>query len=225
MKQQFNPNQRVSKPRHGKSGNYWASRLRAAESRLIVPRLHLQAYRTGWKHYAINISRTFRHRKLKFYTHLDGSTTLWVWKFFRKGPCKGCICVVVEVAGVISSSCDWLLIGLLLLCTAWVVCCVELSTQVHSSFSAHIARTQQRQGISLSINQSVNQSVSQSISQSVSLSINQSINQSVSLSIIQSINQSVSLSIIQSVNQSVNKSVNHSISQSVYQSINQSISR
>ena len=38
------------------------------------------------KAYALNISGTFRHRKLKFYTHLDRvNHTLWVQFFFARG--------------------------------------------------------------------------------------------------------------------------------------------
>jgi len=37
-------------------------------------------------HYALNISGTFRLRKLKFYTHLDGSTTLVGYEnYFARG--------------------------------------------------------------------------------------------------------------------------------------------
>ena len=42
------------------------------------------------KHYALNISGTFRHRKLKFYSHLDGSTTLFGYEnFIARGRARG----------------------------------------------------------------------------------------------------------------------------------------
>ena len=47
-----------------------------------MPSLCLWAHRTGWKHYALNISGTFRDRKLKFYTHLEGSITLFRYENF-----------------------------------------------------------------------------------------------------------------------------------------------
>ena len=55
-------------------------------NRSNVPHRRLQVHRTGWKHYALNISGTFRHRKLKFYIHLDRfNHNFWVRNFFRQG--------------------------------------------------------------------------------------------------------------------------------------------
>ena len=65
----------------GKSGNWRWEAEYGIMGQIATPS---QVHQTGWKHYALNMSGTFRHRKSKFYTHLDRvNHTLWMWNFFH----------------------------------------------------------------------------------------------------------------------------------------------
>ena len=54
-----------------------------------VPRPRLWVHRTGWKHHALNISGTFRHKKLKFHTFRQVQPHFLFMNIFSLGSMQG----------------------------------------------------------------------------------------------------------------------------------------